>query len=126
MVTNRFYQDALEEQIGSLLGLKQETIGKTQARQALLPLIDQLESAAKAVKITDHEEPVAVLIGYGHWSAIISKLSGFMKPVSKKPKIELMGSVKIIGDLDAGSKCIAKEFKKAISISAKKLKEELR
>jgi hypothetical protein len=126
MATYKFYQDKIEQQVNSLLGLKQETIGKTQVRQSFLPLIDELDQTAKAVKITDHEEPVAILIGYEHWSAVISKLSGFIKPISPKPKIELMGSVKIIGDLQAGSKKIAKEFRKAINKSGKKLREELR
>lgn len=125
MTANKFYQDKIERQVNSLLGLKQETIGKTQVRQGFLPLIDELDQAAKAVKITDHEEPVAMLIGYEHWSAVVSKLSTFIKPISTKPQIELMGSVKIIGDLEAGSKRIAKEFRRAINKSGKKLREEL-
>jgi hypothetical protein len=126
MLTNKFSRGRVEEQMNSLLGLKQETIGKTQARQAFLPLIDELDEKAKAVRITDHEEPVAMLIGYNHWSAIVSKLTGFMKPTSDKGRIELMGSVKIIGNLEAGSRSIGKKFEKAINKSSKKLKESLR
>jgi len=126
MVVSKPYLDKIEREIDSMLGLKQETIGKTQARQTFLPLIDELDQTAKAVKITDHEEPVAVLIGYSHWSAVISKLSAFMKPISTAPTIELMGSVKIVGDLEVSSKRIAKEFKKAIHKSGRKLRKELR
>ncbi len=96
-----------------LLGLKQKTIGKTEARQRLLPLINELDQSNKAVEITDHDKPVAVLIGYHHWSAVISKLSASAKLISVKPKIELMGSVKIIGDLEAAGKRMTKEFEKA-------------
>ena len=124
-MTNKPYQDSVEQQIGLLLGLKQQTVGKTQARQAFLPLIGELDNLAKTVKITDREEPVAVLISYNHWSAIISKLAMFMKPASSKPKIELMGSVKMIGDLESASKRISKEFEKSIIKSGKVFRGEL-
>ncbi len=70
MVVNKAQQNTIEQQMALLLGLKQKTIGKTEARQ--------------------------------------------------------MGSVKIIGDLEATGKRMTKEFEKATKESGRKLRKELR
>jgi len=44
-------QQNIERQAVTLLGLKQETIGKTQARQEFLPLVDKLEKKLQLFKL---------------------------------------------------------------------------
>jgi PHD/YefM family antitoxin component YafN of YafNO toxin-antitoxin module len=113
-------KNSVETNAHVLLGLEQESMTKTRARQQFLPLVNELTKCSKAVRITDHDEPAAVLVGYNHWSALISKLSMLSKPFAK-PKKSLMGSVKILGDLEQGSKEAAALFEEAINKSIQTL-----
>ncbi len=109
--------DYLHKQASALLGWGTETIGKTQARQEFLPIVADLNQHPRAIEITDRERPVAMLLAYEHYVALISQLHKLVKTTSiKKP--DLMGSVIINGDLVAASKEIAKEFETAIERSA--------
>ena len=118
-------KNMIEQQAMALFNIQQESLGKTEARQSFLPLVDELSHSAKAIEITDHQMPVAVLVGYSQWSAIISKLAVLMKPAKATTRVNLIGSVKIIGDLEAGSKRAAEQFRKSINRSSKILRGEL-
>jgi len=61
-----------------------------------------------------------MLISYSHWIAILTRLAVLAKPMPE-PKFDLIGSIKIKGDLEAGSREITQMFKKAIKKSAKAL-----
>lgn len=106
-------KEIVEKNAEVLLGLNKQSISKTKAREQFLPLVNELTRFTKAVQITDHDQPVAVLVSYNHWSALISKLSMLSKPQSQ-PRSNLMGSVKIIGDLEQGSKEAADQFENAV------------
>ncbi len=113
-------KDTIEQNALTLLGLNHQSLSKTKARQQFLPLVNELAQSTKAVQITDHEQPVAVLVSYNHWSALLSKLSMLSKPVQGL-KFNLMGSVKIIADLESGSQEAAAQFEEAIQKSAETL-----
>ncbi len=102
----------------SALGLTAQTVGKTQARKDFFPLVDSLCSANSAIEITDHGEPVAVLISYQNYVALTAKASVHLGHV--KPKVpNLLGSVEIINtDLEAASAKLAGIFKVAVDDSA--------
>lgn len=99
----------IHEQATALFGLKTESIGKTEARQNFLPLVADLQKRPRTIEITDRQAPIAMLITYDHYATLISQLAKLSKKVPKK-KIDLMGSVTYIGDLDKAGKEIAEEF----------------
>ena len=83
-------------------------------------MVDDLRKHPRTIEITDREHPVAVLLAYEHYTALISQLAKLaQKTPPKKP--DLMGSVIIVGDLEEASKEIAREFEKAIERSAANL-----
>jgi prevent-host-death family protein len=104
----------------STFGFVRETIGKTEAREKLLPLIDGLLKKNNIVEITDHGKPKAVLISYTHFLALLGQVRVVSKPKHMREK-GLMGTVKIVGNLAAGSKKLATEFEQAVKRSAEQL-----
>lgn len=102
------------------LGIAVQTIGKTQARKEFFPLVDSLNSANSAVEITDHDEPVAVLMSYKNYVALTAKASANLAP-SKPKKPNLLGSIVINSDLETASAKLADRFKSAIDDSAENL-----
>lgn len=110
----------IHERASGLLGVGTERIGKTRARQEFLPLVDDLKKRPRAIEITDREHPVAVLLAYEHYAALISQLSKLTEKLPNRA-LELVGSVVILGDLDEASREIADEFKQAYERSAAEL-----
>jgi prevent-host-death family protein len=108
------------EKKAAALGLTPKTVGKTQARKEFFPLVDSLCSANSAVAITDHGEPVAVLLSYQNYVALTAKACAHAGSVKPQPP-NLIGSVIINSDLDAASKKIAGMFKVSLDGSAGKL-----
>ncbi len=120
-MTSKSIED-LEKQVVAFLGVKPESIGKTQARQNFLPLVDKLSRSVSAVRITEHDKPVAMLLSYNHWLALVSKIAMLSKKdllTGKRPN--LIGSIELIGDLEAGSQFAAEVFTLSIKKSAEKL-----
>lgn len=111
----------MKRQATEMLGLNPELIGKTQARQKFLPLVDALSQRASAIEITDHDKPVAVLLSYNHWLALASKLRMLSNKEFSVGPPNLVGSVQIMVDLEAASSKLPAKFKKSIRESAKKL-----
>ncbi len=91
-------------------------MGKSEAREKFLPLVDSLSQKKTAIEITDRGHPVAVLIDYASYLALLTK-SG----IKKKPSFELVGSLVEIGDIEEGSREIAAELNAAIERSASEL-----
>ncbi len=111
------YMANLTEKQTAALGLTAQTVGKTQARKEFFSLVDSLCSANSAVEITDHDEPVAVLLSYQNYVALTAKArahAGHVKPMVPN----LMGSVVINSDLDAASAKIAGFFNASVDKSA--------
>lgn len=120
MATNKSQNSSIHEKASALLGLATETIGKTQARQKFLPLVSDLKVHPRTIEITDKDNPVAVLLTYNHYVTLISQLSKLTKKAPRK-KPDLMGSVIIVGDLDAAGKRISEKVRQAIKRSAAEL-----
>jgi len=101
--------DGLKKRGADILGVTSTSVGKTQARQNLLPLVDNLNKTHTILEITDHEQPVAVLLSYNNWLTLISKLV-FLTENKPDIPVDLMGSVTIVGNLEEGSRRAAAEF----------------
>lgn len=112
-------KDDIEKQAASLMGFTQHSIGKTQARKEFFPLVDSLNTSASAVEITDHDKPVAVLLSYQHYIALVSKLCMLAKITANPKSPNLMGSIKLkTTNLKAASEKIAKRFKRSLNDTA--------
>ncbi len=101
------------------LGLKSETMGKTQARQDFLPLVASLETNKRLIEITDQARPVAVLLSYEHWTMLISKLASLSDIDSRR--LDLKGSIQIVGNLDSASKEAGEMLMRAVVDSVEEL-----
>lgn len=112
--------EPIDNEIDNFLGFKPRRIGKTEARQQLLPLINQLANEPMVFEITEHDKPVAMLVSHGRWTAMVSKLKSLLKDTGPK-NVDLMGSVEIIGDLEAGSKKAGEDLLRSIRRRAKNL-----
>lgn len=110
----------LTDKKAKALGLAVKTVGKTQARKEFFPLVDSLNSANSAVEITDHDEPVTVLMSYKNFVALTARASANLAP-SKPKKPNLLGSIVINSDLETASAKLADRFKSAIDDSAENL-----
>jgi prevent-host-death family protein len=120
MAISNTSKNYISERVSALLGLGTETIGKTQARQEFLPMVDDLQKHPRTIEITDRNNPVAVLLSYEYYAALVAQLSKLTQNSFKK-QVDLRGSVTIVGDLEAASKEIAEEFAKSIERSSAKL-----
>lgn len=105
--------EELKNQGAKFLGLNYSKIGKTQARQKFFPLVEDLHKTCSAVEITDHEKPVAILLSYNHWVALMSKVAMLSKQERLVKPPDLVGSIEIINDLDAASKKLAAKFSRS-------------
>lgn len=115
-------KETIKNQVAALLGVTQQSIGKTNARKNFFPIVDSLNSSASAVEITDHDRPVAVLLSYEHYIALASKLCMLAKEAENTYSQNLVGSIKIkSSDLEAASERISKRVKDSIKNSAKSL-----
>lgn len=115
-------KETIKNQVAALLGVTQQSIGKTNARKNFFPIVDSLNSSASAVEITDHDRPVAVLLSYEHYIALASKLCMLAKEAENTYSPNLVGSIKIkSSDLEAASERISKRVKDSIKNSAKSL-----
>ena len=91
-------------------------IGKSEARQNLLPLIRSLHSNKEPIEITEKDKPVAVLMSYSAYELLMTKAGQ-----KKKMSFELVGSLSELDDIEAGSKEIAKDLAEALERRANRL-----
>lgn len=91
-------------------------LGKSEAREQFLPLIDLVASGAGPVEITDYGKVVAVLLSKKDYEWLSAAMQH--KP---KPKRSLAGSALLLGDLEEASKQIAAEFEASFERSAREL-----
>jgi len=112
----------IENQAAVLMGVTQQSVGKTQARKEFFPLVDSLSASASAVEITDHDKPVAVLLSYHHYMALASKLCMHAKATPHAKLPNLIGSIKIKTDnLQTASEKIAEQFNQSLRNAASNL-----
>ncbi len=81
-----------------------------------MPLVDAVAQGAPPVEITDHGKPVAMLISKHEydWLQVQSKRAS-------NKITDLRGSITIIGDLEEGSREIAKLFDESLDKTARDL-----
>ncbi|MDQ5934689.1 MAG: Antitoxin [Cyanobacteriota bacterium erpe_2018_sw_21hr_WHONDRS-SW48-000092_B_bin.40] len=114
--------DDIEKQAAVLMGYTQQSIGKTQARKEFFPLVDALSTSSSVVEITDHDKPVAVLLSYQNYVALVAKLNMLTKASAQQPATNLMGSIRIkTNNLEAASQRVAARFSKSLDETAGKL-----
>lgn len=82
-----------------------QTLGKTMVRQNFLSMVDKVAEEHILLEITDRNVPVAVMVSYQQWIALLSK----EQAESKSPD-DLRGSIKIQGNLADSSSAISKLF----------------
>jgi hypothetical protein len=113
-------QRYMPDQSECLINAGTLSMGKTELRQALLPMVSELQVDSKVIEITDRDRPVAVLLSYQHYQALLALAKKAMtRPVEQH--VFLMGSVEILGDLETASREIAAEWEQAIERSAAEL-----
>ncbi len=100
------------------VNLHKRVLGKSEAREQFLPLIDAVVGGAGPISIADYGKPVAVLLSKQEYDWIIAQAPKKPKPRSKN---SLVGSITLLGDLEEGSKEIAKMFQDSIEKSAREL-----
>jgi prevent-host-death family protein len=90
--------------------LHKTILGKSEAREQFLPLIKSLVEGAGPISIADYGKPVAVLLSKQEYDWMLAQI--------KNP---LRGSIVLLGDLEEGSREIAKMFQKSIEKTAREL-----
>lgn len=111
-----------EKKVASIFGVKKRTVGKTQARKDFFPLVDQLDKSKTAVEITDHDKPVAVLIGYEQYLNLMTRLYTVAETCEFENRNSLLNSIELqVDDLEEASREISKQFENSIQESMEKL-----
>lgn len=111
-----------DKKASALFGLRKRTVGKTQVRREFLPLVDTLKDNNTAIEITDHDKPVAVLIGYEQYVSLMTKACLVAETAEKPGANSLLNSIELRTDnLEAASAKVAELFEKSIRESLEKL-----
>ena len=88
-----------------------DELGKTEARQSFLRLLNDLQDSITSLAITDRGKKVAVLMGYKQYEALISIIKQQTKPVDRNP---LAGLISYTGDLEKNRRKVNKLFEKSL------------
>jgi hypothetical protein len=116
--SNRGYaMKKMNENNSAKLGLAPQSMGKTQARKEFFPLVDSLSEASAVITITDHDQPVAVILSYQDYVVIAAKACNAIG-IPKSAAPNLIGSVEIVSDLDEASEKISQLFEVSFKESA--------
>jgi len=91
-------------------------LGKSEAREQFLPLIDAIVEGAGPISIADYGKPVAVLLSKQEYDWMLAQIK-----YQPKTKNSLRGSIVLLGDLEEGSREIAKMFQESIEKTAREL-----
>jgi prevent-host-death family protein len=88
-----------------------EELGKTEARQQFLSLVDSISHEAKSVAITDRGKRVAVIMGYKQFQVLMDLLGKKNDTLQKNP---LDGLIVKVGNLDADSEKVNALFQASV------------
>lgn len=91
-------------------------LGKSEAREQFLPLVDLVASGSGPVEITDYGKVVAVLISKREYEWLSSTIR--QKP---QPKRSLAGSAVLLCDLEKASREMAADLQASIERTAGEL-----
>jgi PHD/YefM family antitoxin component YafN of YafNO toxin-antitoxin module len=86
-------------------------LGKTEARQSFLRLLNDLQDSIASLAITDRGKKVAVLMGYKQYEMLVSMIKQHSKPADKNP---LAGLIKYTGDLEKTKRRVSKLFEESL------------
>lgn len=86
-------------------------LGKTEARQCFLHLLDDLKDKPTSMAITDRGEKVAVIMGYKQYQLLIAIFQQHTKAAEKNP---FAGLITKIGDLEKGQAEINALFQESL------------
>jgi len=101
------------ESLDTKVDLRKKVLGKSEAREKFLPLIDAVARGAGPFSISDRGKAVAVLLSKQEYDWMLAQ----NKPKTQsrsKPKNPLLGSIILLGDLEEGSRQIAEDIQKSI------------
>lgn len=91
-------------------GLYRE-LGKTEARQSFLHLLNKLKDESSSVAITDRGEKVAVIMGYKQFQILMSILKEHGRCAGENP---LAGLIVRAGDLEKGKAAVDSLFQESL------------
>ena len=92
-------------------------LGKTEARQAFLQLVDQVQEEQLPIAITDRGEKVAVMMSMKLYKSLLE----ILKPRSKPGINPFAGTFKTVGNLDKASAEVSTLIDKAVKKSARSI-----
>lgn len=95
-----------------------EELGKTEARQQFLSLVDGIDEQTKSLAITDRGKPVAVIMGYKQFKALVDVLKKNADATQQNP---FDGLVVHVGDLEKSNKKVNALFQKSLKKSAESI-----
>ncbi len=96
---------------------KYEELGKTEARQSFLRLLDEIQSESTTVAITDRGERVAVIMGFKQYELLVTALKQ-RQLTDAKP---LEGLIVKAGDLEADNLRVKKMLRKSVQKTSKSI-----
>lgn len=97
-----------------------QELGKTEARQSFLRLLDGLESERTTFTITDRGEKVAVIMGYKQYLTLLHLVQKQQSAGAEK-KNPFEGLICRVGDLDQSKQRVNELFQKSIKKTRQKL-----
>jgi prevent-host-death family protein len=90
-------------------------MGKSEAREKFLPLMDKVAKQKTTVEITDRDNSIAVIIDYSEYQILLAKTG------MQTQKFQLVGSLAEKGDIEKASKEISKDLNAALKRSMSQL-----
>jgi prevent-host-death family protein len=104
------------------VNLRKKILGKSEAREQFLPLIKAVVEGAGPINISDHGKPVAVLLSKQDYDWMLARTQNESETHNKlRRKNSLKGSIILLGDLEEGSREIARDIQQSIKRSAREL-----
>lgn len=91
-------------------------LGKAEARTKFAPLVESLAANGGTVEITDYGTVAAVMLGYKDYMLLLAQARAPLKP-----KIQLRGSAKLVGDLEAATKDVSRLIIQSVKKTAAQL-----
>ena len=88
-----------------------EELGRTEARQQFLSLVDNISHEAKSVAITDRGKRVAIIMGYKQFQGLMDLIGKTTDNLQKNP---LDGLIVKVGNLDADNKKVKALFQASV------------
>jgi prevent-host-death family protein len=86
-------------------------LGKTEARQSFLQLLNELTKKPASVAVTDRGKRVAVIMAYQQYEALLNKAAQSQQKTNQSP---LVGLITDVEDFKTGQAEVDKVFKQSL------------